>query len=102
MRLSPDQRQAIRDAAKLCFGEDAQVWLFGSRVDDEKRGGDIDLFIRPPQTCSYSEIEIFKRKIRFLGCLEKELGERKIDVVIASRNASRPIEQIAQGTGVRV
>jgi len=35
----------IRTAVAETFGEDANIWLFGSRVDDNKRGGDIDLLI---------------------------------------------------------
>ena len=42
MRLTTDQIQAIRDAASSTFGDKAAVWLFGSRVDDAKKGGDID------------------------------------------------------------
>lgn len=41
MRLSTDQIQAIRHAANTAFGEGTAVWLFGSRVDDAKKGGDI-------------------------------------------------------------
>ena len=45
MRLTPAQHSAIRTTATEIFGEDAIIWLFGSRVDDDKRGGDIDLLI---------------------------------------------------------
>jgi hypothetical protein len=38
MRLTTDQIQAIRDAASSTFGDQAAVWLFGSRVDDAKKG----------------------------------------------------------------
>jgi len=38
MRLTRDQIAAIRQAAEESFGEGSQVWLFGSRVDDRRRG----------------------------------------------------------------
>jgi hypothetical protein len=47
MRLSTDQIQAIYQAATTAFGQGTSVWLFGSRVDDAKRGGDIDLLVCP-------------------------------------------------------
>ena len=47
MRLTQDQQAAILTAATEVFGECAGVWLFGSRADDSKKGGDIDLIIRP-------------------------------------------------------
>jgi len=39
----------IVDAVKETFGPDAKIWLFGSRVDETKRGGDIDLLIKTDQ-----------------------------------------------------
>ena len=52
MRLTTDQIQAIRDAASSTFGDKAAVWLFGSRVDDAKKGGDIDVLVRPARISS--------------------------------------------------
>lgn len=48
MRLTPRQRNSILSAASDCFGADAQVILFGSRADDNARGGDIDLLVELP------------------------------------------------------
>ena len=45
MRLSTDQIQAIRQAAIAALGQGTSLWLFGSRVDDAKKGGDIDLLV---------------------------------------------------------
>ena len=42
MRLEPEEVAAIKAAARHAFGADAVVRLFGSRVDDSLRGGDID------------------------------------------------------------
>ena len=45
MRLSETERKAIKAALKKHFDATARVYLFGSRTDDQKRGGDIDLYI---------------------------------------------------------
>lgn len=77
MRLAPEQIASIRRAAEDTFGSETRVTLFGSRVDDNKRGGDIDLLIQPTLID-----QPLVRKLRFLGLLERDLGERKIDVVM--------------------
>jgi hypothetical protein len=42
MRLTKAQIDTIRKATSQNFGEDALIRLFGSRLDDTKRGGDVD------------------------------------------------------------
>lgn len=98
MRLTPQQIAAIRQASQEAFGAGAQVWLFGSRVDDNKRGGDIDLLVNPAS--EEAEAATLARKLRFLGLLERQLGERKIDVVIEKSDDARSIVQVAHDTGV--
>ena len=77
MRLTEDQLKIIKRAVFNNFGEESRVYLFGSRVDDTKKGGDIDLFIE----AFFSPEELFYRKINMLNELQFKLGERKIDVV---------------------
>ena len=99
MRLSSYQIQAISDAAKSTYGQDSAVWLFGSRVDDTKKGGDIDLLVRPDP----SQLEQpFLKKIRMLTMLERLLGERKIDLVIEQPGDIRPIVSVAHATGIQI
>ena len=99
MRLSSDQVQAIRNAASSTFGEGAAVWLFGSRVDDAKKGGDIDLLVRPAPVAADQP---FARKIRMLTLLERSLGERKIDLVIEQPGDARLIVSVAHATGIQL
>ncbi len=100
MRLTPFQQQTICQNALRFFGEQTQVWLFGSRIDDTKRGGDIDLYIEP----QLQEIHnLVMAKLKFLRALHLSLGEQKIDVVLAvNKNNPLPIYQIAKQTGIQL
>jgi predicted nucleotidyltransferase len=97
MRLTREQTEAIRQAAREAFGAGTDVWLFGSRVHDSKRGGDIDLLLRPQQPD-----QAMTRKLKLLRLLEQQLGERKIDILIETPDDPRPIVQVARETGVRL
>ena len=79
MRLTEHQKTSIIENAKPIFGENSKVYLFGSRVDDSKRGADIDLFIECSEV--YNE---FKNIIRFKSALQRKIGAQKIDVVVKS------------------
>lgn len=108
MRLSTEQIQAIRQAATVAFGQGTAVWLFGSRVDDAKKGGDIDLLVCPQAaTASHAADnakpqQAFMQKINMLKLLERTLGERKIDIVVEHPQDSRPIVEVAHSTGIRL
>ena len=45
MRITEKDQKAIVKATHQNFGERVEVYLFGSRVDESKKGGDIDLYI---------------------------------------------------------
>ncbi|MDQ1339861.1 MAG: UDPglucose 6-dehydrogenase [Campylobacterota bacterium] len=96
MRLNTNEVRAITRTFKEVFG-DGRVYLFGSRVDDSKKGGDIDLYLCPSEKFADSQ----KKKIEFLLKLEELLGEQKIDVVFEMDKA-RLIEEIAMQKGVEL
>lgn len=100
MRLTQAQIEAIKQAAEQTFGPDANVWLFGSRVDDEGRGGDIDLYVELPQM---DPKERQRLETRFWIRLQRALGEQKIDIVTHLEGTPmRPIDQQARSTGVQL
>jgi hypothetical protein len=114
MRLTPAQIDTIRQAATTAFGQGTSVWLFGSRVDDTKKGGDIDLLVCPNSRTSEAGTNstnltgtakpptAFMQKIKMLNLLEQQLGERKIDIVVARPQDMRPIVEVAHTTGIRL
>ncbi|MEF3191755.1 MAG: nucleotidyltransferase domain-containing protein [Campylobacterales bacterium] len=96
MRLKVYEISAIIRTFKEVFG-DGKIYLFGSRVDDTKKGGDIDLYLCPSEQAT----KLYEKKIKFLVELEKLLGEQKIDVIIQT-NKDRYIEEVAMSTGVEL
>jgi predicted nucleotidyltransferase len=93
VRLTEEEKIQIKAQVKKIFGEKSRVYLFGSRVDGDKKGGDIDLFVEP-QTLE----DEFKQKMILLTKLQLLLGDQKIDVVLAT-DPLRPIEQEARKKG---
>lgn len=97
MRLSDQQRRLIRDAVHEIFGVDASLRLFGSRVDDNGRGGDIDLHIE----ADGDAYGLLDRELALSARLQRLMGERRIDIVVHPRGTPlRPIDRHAMKTGV--
>ncbi len=91
MRLAREELTAIHDAVHSADA-DAQVYLFGSRVDDHAKGGDIDLLVLS------KKINVMG-KLQILASLHQQLGERKIDVAVFA-DANRPFAKMALEHGV--
>jgi predicted nucleotidyltransferase len=81
VRLKPNEVQAIKAAAREAFGEDVVVRLFGSRVRDDLRGGDIDLLVEVEASMATEALAD-----RFRDRLFKRIDEQKVDVVFAPRS----------------
>jgi hypothetical protein len=99
MRLTPQQASILKGTATDVFGERAQVRLFGSRTDDQRRGGDIDLYISGVSMPLDAQISA---KLKFLVKAKQQLGDQRIDVVFAPADgqAMLPIHRIAEQTGI--
>ena len=94
MRLSKEQIDGIKKAFFEVFKE-GEIYLFGSRTDDTKKGGDIDLYLCPHE----NREKTIEKKIDFLVKLDSYIGEQKVDVIIAKDSASL-IEREALKHGV--
>lgn len=86
MRLSKFEIDAIKQSV---YGLDpsAQIFLFGSRANDMKKGGDIDLLIFSSRLSSSD-------KIKIKASLFKKLEEQKIDITIAV-DTQKPFVRLA-------
>jgi len=99
MRLTPEQTRAIVAAAAELAGADARVSLFGSRVNDALRGGDIDLLVECPRPVA----QPVGLATRLTARLQRVLGDRKIDVLVIDPSTPlEPVHRAAQAAGVRL
>jgi predicted nucleotidyltransferase len=99
MRLTPEQTALIRQTVPSLFGADSRVWLFGSRVDDSLRGGDIDLLV----DCDHPVSNPALLAARLSACLSRVMDGRKVDVIIRAPNLmALPIHTIAVEEGIRL
>ncbi|MBI3901586.1 MAG: nucleotidyltransferase domain-containing protein [Nitrosomonadales bacterium] len=97
MRLADEQIAIIKQIASRVLGVPHRVWLFGSRVDDAQRGGDIDLLLETDAVLNNRAQTICK----IYGAMIMALGERKIDLLLKDgQTPSAPVFEVAKRTGV--
>jgi len=101
VRLTEQQLNAIRQIFQKYFYQEDKIWLFGSRTDSSKKGGDIDLYI---ETQEANLTKIVRMQLDFLTELKQKIGEQKIDVIINSlpQNKHLPIYDEAKNTGILI
>jgi len=86
MRLTEKQQQVILSAFHRRDAQ-AKIYLFGSRVDDQKRGGDIDLLVESSML-RRQEMRQIRREII------DQIGEQKIDIVLPDATNENFVAQI--------
>ncbi len=103
MRLSDREREIIVESIRKWFPDARRILLFGSRADDRKRGGDIDLLVETESP----ESERYVNAVRAITSMQLQLGERKIDLLVAypegseqDRKDTRSIVRVARQTGI--
>ena len=99
VRLTPHEIAEICAAFREFFLPQDQLWLFGSRTDMTKKGGDIDLYI---ETAMNDAAAVVKARIKFAATLDMTIGEQKIDIVIKFKDYELPIYNIARTEGVQL
>lgn len=99
MRLTQDQLQTIRETAAELIGADARIWLFGSRADDQQKGGDIDLLVEVDRIVADRVLMASRLAAR----LERRFQGLPVDIVLRDpATMAQPIHEIAKRTGVRL
>ena len=96
MRLTQQQVSTIIDTTQAVAGARSGVWLYGSRLDDSRRGGDIDLMVE-----SNPPVNLLQR-VRIKIALEAKLN-RPVDVLALNEGTTAsPFTQIAMANAVRL
>lgn len=94
MRLHEEQRRLIVDTSRRMLGDAVHVTLFGSRVDDRAKGGDVDLYVEVSSSPGLWE------QARLAAALEQGLG-LPVDLVVRSpKEPEGPLHRLAKLTGV--
>lgn len=99
VRLSKNQIDVIRRTVREVFGAEAGVRLFGSRVNDDARGGDIDLLVETPTVVAEPE----RKTLQLIARLQLRLGDQPVDVLVLDPSTPRqPIYEQAIRTGIKL
>jgi predicted nucleotidyltransferase len=100
MRLSENNVTTVKSAVQTAFSGQPKVFLFGSRVYDDKRGGDIDLMVVSDLQRNAMEAA----RIVAITKLQLALGEQTIDLIVTSDPASdsRPVVREAFKHGIEL
>lgn len=99
MRLNQHQQIAIKQATEAMFGAEAEVRVFGSRLDDTRKGGDIDLIVSTQQPIEHPALDAAKLSAR----LSRVFDGRKVDVLIHAPTLKElPIHRFALESGQRL
>lgn len=102
VRLEKFQLDAIVSAFTKSFLAHDKLWLFGSRVNLNERGGDIDLYI---ETNYENADKAYQAEKEFLQQVWADIGDQKIDIVmnmLKSEHKSIAIYDTARNEGVRL
>ena len=97
MRLSREEIYFIKALAIEVFGKEADVWLFGSRVNPNLKGGDIDIYIEVPEV-----VDVVEKKLDYLVRLKDVIGDQKIDVIVKPKGCQELICREAKEKGVKL
>ena len=90
MRLTPVQIQTVLRIVSEHAGQSARTYLFGSRLDDRARGGDLDLLVET------STPMLLLERARLQLDLETQLG-LPVDLIVHGHGtAASPFQQLAR------
>jgi len=95
MRLGANEVEAIREEVRR-LDPAAEIYLYGSRVNDAARGGDIDLLV-------VSDTLGFRDLLRLRTRILDRIGWQELDLLVRRRDQlTEPMAALALETGTRL
>ena len=88
--MLPGYQATITETAVKVFGANTSVWLFGSRLDDAAKGGDVDLLVKLESPTADKVL----LAARYNALLQMKLGMQKFDILVI--DPTTPLKQIHQ------
>lgn len=73
MRLTQDERRALKRALRDFKGE---IYIFGSRLRDDLKGGDLDILLIPEENVDPVKLRLLVKSRFYMEC------EEDLDVVV--------------------
>lgn len=96
MRLTPEQIATVLSVAREVMGDDVAVSVFGSRLNDDRRGGDLDVLVETAERRPL--LQRAELKLR----LERAL-DMPVDIVARARSAEpTPFQALAMARAKRL
>ena len=94
MRVTLHQIQTIQHQIHHFLGDRSAIWLFGSRLDDSQKGGDVDLYVESAQ---HKLMDTLRCKIALQDALDAP-----VDLIVRKPLDASPIAQVAKNQGIRL
>ena len=96
MRISTDLQAYIKQQAQSIVAKDVCVRIFGSRLDDQAKGGDLDLLVETSQVVNQPALV----SAQLAAKISRKMLGRKVDVVLSAPNLQQQaIHKQARNTG---
>jgi len=95
MRLTPQYADFFR-AEVAAVRPGAAVYLFGSRTDDRRKGGDVDILVLCNPTLTWEETSRIRRRFW------EQFGFQKLDLVCFSPEDTNPFKKLVLLDAIRL
>lgn len=95
MRLSIEKIDNLKNSITSILPH-SKIYLFGSRVDNSKKGGDIDILILAERRLN------FREKAKIERAFFEKFGEQKLDLISFEYNSNNAFKEVALEEAIRL